>query len=115
MLLYSIRVVGNSRSANYNFIYRLRRYIIRYLLITYLRKPSGQIDEQVSVSKKVRPSDLQTCNVIMDYAQKKVDKCVVEGKKVDTDWDRMSTYYKGIYPSLISQLEKEAGMTASEK
>jgi hypothetical protein len=51
----------------------------------------------------------------MDYAQKKVDKCVVEGKKVDTDWDRMSTYYKGIYPSLISQLEKEAGMTASEK
>lgn len=79
---------------------------MRYLLITYVRKPGGQIDEQVSVSKRVRTSDIQTCNVIVDYQNKKIDKCVIEGKVVDTDFDRMNTYYKEVYPNLINQLEK---------
>ena len=79
---------------------------MRYLLITYLRKPGGQIDEQVTVSKRVKPTDISMCNVIVDYQNKKVDKCVIEGKIVDTDFDRMNTYYKQIYPNLIEQLEK---------
>jgi len=80
---------------------------MRYLLITFLRKPGGQIDEQVQVSKRVRPSDNQMCNVILDFAKKKVEKCVIEGKVVDTDFDRMVEYYRKIYPNLVSQLEKE--------
>jgi hypothetical protein len=84
---------------------------MRYLLITFMRKPGGQIDEQVAVSKKVKPSDLQTCNVILDYAKKKVDKCVIEGKALDREWDKMHEYYVKIYPNLISQLEKEASIT----
>lgn len=87
---------------------------MRYLLITFMRKPGGQIDEQVAVGKKVKQSDLQTCNVIVDYAEKKVVKCVVEGKVVDTDFERMDAYYKQVYPNLIGQLEKEAGITAKE-
>jgi hypothetical protein len=87
---------------------------LRYLLITFLRKPGGQIDEQVAVGKKVKPADLQTCNVIIDYADKKVLKCVVEGKVVDTDFERMDTYYKQVYPNLIGQLEREANITKSE-
>lgn len=79
---------------------------MKYLLITYMRKPNGQIDEQVAVSKRVRQADIQTCNVIIDYSRKKVDKCVIEGKVVDTDFVRMNEYYKRIYPSLIDQLEK---------
>lgn len=79
---------------------------MRFLLITFFRKPGGQIDEQVSVSKRVRPSDEQMCNVILDYASKKVQKCVIEGKVVDTDWEKMNSYYKKIYPSLVEQLEK---------
>jgi len=79
---------------------------VRYLLIVYVRKPNGQIDEQVSISKRARPSDIQSCNVILDFAKKKIDKCVVEGKVVDTDWDRMIEYYKRVYPTLIDQLEK---------
>jgi len=31
---------------------------------------------------------------------------VIEGKKVDSDWERMNEYYKKIYPNLIEQLEK---------
>lgn len=79
---------------------------MRYLLITFFRKPGGQIDEQVQVAKKVKRSDDQMCNVILDFQDKKVTKCVIEGKVVDTDWDRMSSYYKKIYPNLVEQLEK---------
>ena len=79
---------------------------MRYLLIVYVRKPNGQIDEQVSISKRVRTSDIQTCNVILDFAKKKIDKCVVEGKVVDTDWDKIIEYYKKVYPTLIDQLQK---------
>ena len=88
---------------------------MRYLLITFMRKPGGQIDEQVAVGKKVKPADFQTCNVIVDYALKKVTKCVIEGKIVDTDFERMDAYYKKIYPNLIDQLEKEATITKNEK
>jgi hypothetical protein len=80
-----------------------------------MRKPGGQIDEQVSVSKRVKPADLQSCNVILDYANKKIEKCVIEGKVLNQDWDRMNEYYKKIYPSLIEQLEKEAAITAKSK
>jgi hypothetical protein len=80
-----------------------------------MRKPGGQIDEQVAVGKKIKQADLQTCNVIIDYADKKVLKCVIEGKLVDTDFDRMDTYYKKIYPNLIGQLEKEAVISKNEK
>jgi phosphopantetheine adenylyltransferase len=88
---------------------------MRYLLITYLRKPNGQIDEQVAVAKKVKTTDIQMCNVIIDYAKKKVEKCVIEGSKVETDFEKMNEYYKRIYPSLVSQLEKEAEITANTK
>lgn len=88
---------------------------MRYLLLTFFRKPGGQIDEQVSISRRVKQADLQTCNVILDYADKKIVKCVIEGKRLDTDWDRMNEYYKKIYPNLINQLEKEAVITSKEK
>lgn len=88
---------------------------MRYLLITFFRKPGGQIDEQVTVSKRVRPSDNQVCNVILDFGAKQVQKCVIEGKVVETDWEKMSAYYKKIYPKLVEQLEREATITMKEK
>jgi hypothetical protein len=88
---------------------------MRYLLITYFRKPNGQIDEQVTVSKRMKASDIQSCNVIIDYMAKKIEKCVIEGKVIETDFDRMNAYYKKIYPILVDQLEKEAGIQPSKK
>lgn len=81
-------------------------------MITFFRKAGGQIDEQVVISKRVKPADLQSCNVILDYAKKHIDKCVIEGNVVDTSWEKMNTYYKKVYPVLIEQLEKEAEITA---
>ena len=88
---------------------------MRYLLLTFLRKPNGQIDELVHVSKKLKNSDISTCNVILDYADNTIVKCVIEGKKLDTDWERMNSYYKKIYPSLIEQLTKEAKIDSKAK
>ena len=80
-----------------------------------MRKPGGQIDEQVGTSKKLKTTDRQMCNVILDFANKKVEKCVIEGKVVDMDWDKVNQYYKKIYPAIIAQLEKEADITSKEK
>ena len=79
---------------------------MRYLTITYLRQPGGQIDEQVGYTKRLKPNDLQTCNVIVDYLNKKVEKCVIEGKAMDRTFDQLNDYYKEVYPSLIEQLER---------
>jgi hypothetical protein len=77
----------------------------RYLLISFYKKPNNQIDEQVGFSKRLRKPDESTCNVILDYKDKKVIKCVIEGSVIPTSFERLSDYYKQIYPQLIQQLE----------
>lgn len=81
---------------------------MRYLLIQFVRRPGGQIDEQVTVTKRIKPADLQTMNVILDYKQKKIEKCVVEGGNVVREWDVLNEYYRGVYPQLVAQLEIDA-------
>ena len=78
---------------------------MRYLLIQFIRKPNGQIDEHVKVAK----------NVILDFGTSSVVKCVIEGGNHDTTFDQMCSYYKRIYPALIEQLEKEAPIETKTK
>lgn len=80
---------------------------MRYLLITFYRKPGGQIDEQAKFVKRVRTSDISTSNIIMDYGLRKVDKCVVEGRKLEKSFDDLNEYYKRIYPAMVQTLEKD--------
>lgn len=89
---------------------------MKYILITYSRKPSGQIDEQVQFSKRIKPSDLQTCNVIMNYETRRVEKCTIEGKRLSTGFDQLHEYYKEIYPNHIRDLMRVNNWeTAEEK
>lgn len=88
---------------------------MRYFLISFYRKAGGQIDEQVRLVKRVRTSDLTNSNIILDFANKTVDKCVVEGKRLDRSFDEIVAYYRKYYPGFISQLEKEAIITQKEK
>ena len=88
---------------------------MRYLLIQFIRKPNGLIDEHVKVAKKVKKSDQSTKNVILDFGTNSVVKCVIEGGNHDTTFDQMCSYYKRIYPALIEQLEKEAPIDFKEK
>jgi hypothetical protein len=79
---------------------------MRYLTITYFRQPGGQIDEQVAYTKRLKDNDIQTCNVIMDYLDKRVVKCVIEGKSIERTFDQLNEYYRDVYPSLIENLER---------
>ena len=84
---------------------------MRYLIISFLRRRGGQIDEMVSTGKRVRTSDMENANVILDFADKKIVKCLIEGKPHDGDFDKMRDYYNRVYPNLIEQLEREASIT----
>jgi len=78
---------------------------MKYFLITYKTKANGQIDEEVTLTRNLKPNDLRVCNVIMNFAEKKVERCYIEGKVLDTDWEKLYGYYSKIYPNLIQQLE----------
>jgi hypothetical protein len=82
---------------------------MRYLLLTYYKKPDGKIDESMAVSKRVKPIDLQTANVILDFKKLEVVKASMSGTVVPRDWDRILSYYHQHYASTIERLLKENG------
>ena len=88
---------------------------MRYLLISFYRKPGGQIDEQARFVKRTRHSDLTMSNIILDYGTQKVDKCVVEGNRLNKSFDELNAYYKKIYPQMVAQLEKEGPELAKRR
>jgi len=83
---------------------------MRYMLITYVRKPNGQIDEQVEITKNIKPKDMQMCNVVMDFKDKKVERCFIEGKIVSQNWEQLRDYYYKVYPDVIDRLEKQTSI-----
>jgi hypothetical protein len=82
---------------------------MRYLLLTYYRKPTGQIDEVMAVAKNLKPRDYQTCNVILDFKDQKVIRCTMEGAVVPKDWDKIVSYYYQYYQSTFERLFAENG------
>ena len=82
---------------------------MRYLILTYYTKPSGQIDEVMAVSKSLKRRDHQTANVILDFRTLSVLKCSMSGVTVPRDFNRIVEYYHQHYESTISRLFKENG------
>jgi hypothetical protein len=82
---------------------------MRYLLITYVTKANGQIDESTAVTKNLKPRDLQTVNVILDFKLQRVEKCTMNGVVVPKDWDRIVSYYYQHYANIIERLFTENG------
>ena len=82
---------------------------MRYLLLTYVTKPDGKIDEVMAVARNIRTNDIQTCNVILDFRKLQVVKCTMNGTNVPHDWDRVVGYYYKHYQSTIERLFKENG------
>ena len=66
---------------------------------------AGQMDEQLSFARKVRNSDLQTCNVILNLTEKKIIKCSI-GDLSGSDYDRIFDYFKTNYPEHIAEATK---------
>ena len=84
---------------------------MRYLIINYLRKPNGQMDEVVSVSKRTRMRDIQTASVILDFRSQQVIKCSLDGTVVPKDWTRIRDFYHQHYAKIIDDLELINGQT----
>lgn len=82
---------------------------MRYLLLTYITKPNGKIDEAVTVATKIKRRDWQTTNVILDFKDQKVLLCSVAGITAKKDWDTIVGYYYQHYAATIERLFQENG------
>lgn len=82
---------------------------MRYLILTYIKKPNGQIDEQMTVARNLKNRDYQTANVILDFKELKVVRASMDGKNVPKDFDRIVQYYMQHYESTIKRLFQENG------
>ena len=82
---------------------------MRYLILTYYKKASGQIDEVMAVAKNLKTRDLQTANVILDFKEQKVLRARVGDEAVPLDWDRIVGYYYQHYTATIERLFSENG------
>ena len=87
---------------------------MRYLILTYFRKANGQIDEQMAVANRVKPNDIQTANVILDFKKLAIVKCSVGAVQVNRDWDHIVSYYYQHYANVIERLFIENGHAVPE-
>jgi hypothetical protein len=78
---------------------------MRYFLVKYSRKPTGQMDEIVSVSKRLRTKDYQLSAVILDFQSRQVIQASMDGVTVPKDWNRIRDFYHQHYARLIEDLE----------
>jgi hypothetical protein len=84
---------------------------MRYLLLTYYTKPSGKIDEVMTISRRLKRKDWQMTNVILDFKDQKVLLCSVGGISANKDWDTVVSYYYQHYTATIERLFQENGHT----
>ena len=82
---------------------------MRYLLLTYYTKPSGKIDEVMTIAKRLKRRDWQMTNVILDFQEQKVLLCSVSGLTATRDWDTIVGYYYKHYAATIERLFQENG------
>ena len=82
---------------------------MRYFVITYIRKPSGQMDEQNQVVRNIKTRDLQMASVILDFKKLEVVKATLNGVVVPKDFNRIVEYYYQHYKNVIDRLFAENG------
>lgn len=84
---------------------------MRYFMVRYLKKPTGQMDEVVSVSKKIKLRDSQYSAVILDFKTRQVVQASMDGVTVPRDWNRIRDFYHQHYARLIEDLEAVYSVT----
>jgi hypothetical protein len=88
---------------------------MRYLLLTYYTKPTGQIDEVITVAKKIKTRDWQTANVILDFKECRVLAASVQGMTATRDWDTIVSYYYKHYSATIERMFVDNGHELSKE
>ena len=82
---------------------------MRYLILTYIRTPRGQIDEVMTIARRLKTKDWQTANVILDFKDQRVLLASVQGLTATKDWDTIVGYYYKHYSATIERLFEENG------
>ncbi len=82
---------------------------MRYFVITYIKKPSGQLDEQSQVTRNLKTRDLQTGSVILDFKKLEVVKATLNGVSVPKDFNKIVEYYYQHYKNTFDRLFAENG------
>ena len=82
---------------------------MRYFIVKYTKRPNGQMDELVSVSKKIKRIDLQTSSVILDFQKGQVIIASMDGTTIPKDFLRIRDFYHQHYKRLIDDLEAVYG------
>jgi len=82
---------------------------MRYLIITYYKKASGQIDESTAVARSLKMRDHQTASVIIDFKKLQVIKANLNGMQAPKDFNRIVEYYMQHYENIIRRLFEENG------
>ena len=84
---------------------------MRYFLVTYVRRPNGQLDEQTEVVRNLRRRDLQMSNIILDFRDMKVVACSAQGISVPKNWDSIHDFFLKHYENIFRRLHEENGRT----
>jgi hypothetical protein len=63
----------------------------------------------MTVAKRLKMSDLQTANVILDFKLLQVERCSMNGVQVPKVWDTVVSYYYQHYANIIERLFNENG------
>ena len=82
---------------------------MRYLIITYYKKATGQIDETTAVARNLKMRDHQTASVILDFKKLVVVKANLNGESVPKDFNKIVEYYMQHYENIIKRLFEENG------
>lgn len=82
---------------------------MRYFIITYYKKATGQIDESTAVARNLKMRDHQTASVILDFKKLTVIKAQLNGESAPKDFNRIVEYYMQHYENIIRRLFEENG------
>ena len=77
---------------------------MRYLVIPYILKPTGQSDESVRVEDKLTKHHKTYANIILDFKTREVVKARMN-EPIPRDWDKIYYYFVNIYPVIFNALE----------
>jgi hypothetical protein len=82
---------------------------MRYFIVRYLRRPQGGIDEETAVARRLRPKDIETAAVILDFKTQQVLQAHLDGRSIERDWPRIHDYYHKHYAEIFRQLHAYQG------
>ena len=88
---------------------------MRYFIVRYIKTPQGQMDEIVSVSKKLKTKDIQTAAVVLDFKPHQVVLSSLNGVTVPKDWWRIRDFYHRYHKRTIEDLEAFHGLKIVEE